>query len=193
MKLSYSKIKKVFLFSQKSPPHFSTQARKNKKKSTSKKYPYISGNGNPKKASYILGNGTFQPKPQKMKKIHSEKRFLIFQEMELSNSKIKKFLIFFKKKAFLIFSQKILLSVFILPTFLSDCFLSGTYCTTSATDLRKRFLLSGVFYLTLFPHICHSTAIASDLREIFYSQIAFFTLHSFPDIWYHLHLSRLPW
>ena len=41
-----------------------------------------------------------------------------------------------------------------------DCFLSGTSflccCTASATDLREFFLLSGVFYLTLLPDICHN-------------------------------------
>ena len=39
-------------------------------------------------------------------------------------------------------------------------FLSGTsflcYCTANATYLRKLFLLSGVFYLTLFPDIWHN-------------------------------------
>ena len=54
---------------------------------------------------------TFQPKPQKIKKIYREKKFLIFRERELSNSKIKKFLILSQKKAFLIFSQKIPLHV----------------------------------------------------------------------------------
>ena len=60
----------------------------------------------PKKASYIPGNGTFQPKPEKNLKSSLRKKFLIFQKMELSNSKIKKFLIISQKKAFLIFSQK---------------------------------------------------------------------------------------
>ena len=41
-------------------------------------------------------------------------------------------------------------------------------CTAIATDLRKLFLLSGVFYLTLLPHICHSTASSTDLRELFF-------------------------
>ena len=45
MELSNSKIKKFLVFSQKSSPHFSAQAQKNKKKPTSKKIPYISGNG----------------------------------------------------------------------------------------------------------------------------------------------------
>ena len=33
------------------------------------------------------------------------KKFLIFQEMEFSDSNIKKFLIFYQKKAFLIFQE----------------------------------------------------------------------------------------
>ena len=41
-------------------------------------------------------------------------------------------------------------------------------CTASATNLRKFFfLLSGVFYFTPLPHICRSTASATDLRELF--------------------------
>ena len=35
------------------------------------------------------------------------------------------------------------------------------------------------FYLTLLPHICHSTASATNFREAFCSQV-FFALHSFP-------------
>ena len=49
----------------------------------------------------------------------------------------------------------------------------------STTDLRKLFFLSGVFYLTLLPHIYHSTASATDLRGLFYP-LVFLTLHSFP-------------
>ena len=79
----------------------SSNIKNNQETETPKKSTYISGNGNPKQASYILGNRYFQPKPQKMKKIYPEKRFLIFQEMELSNSKIKNFLI--QNKGFLIF------------------------------------------------------------------------------------------
>ena len=57
--------------------------------------------------SNILVNRTFQPKPEKIKKINPRK-------MELSNSNIKRFLIFSRKKAFLIFqetktSQKVLI------------------------------------------------------------------------------------
>ena len=43
---------------------------------------------------------------KKFKKWNPQKKFLIFQEIELSNYKIKKFLIFSQKKVFLIFSQK---------------------------------------------------------------------------------------
>ena len=68
-----------------------------------------------------------------------------------------------------------------------DCFfaafLSGTsfwcYCAVNTTDLRKLFFLSGDFYLTLLPHIYHSTASATDLRGLFYP-LVFLTLHSFP-------------
>ena len=59
---------------------------------TPKKLAYISGNGNLKKASYISRNGTFQSTPIK---------FLIFQEAETP----KKSLIFFQKKAVLIFQE----------------------------------------------------------------------------------------
>ena len=53
--------------------------------------------------------------------------------------------------------------------------------TASATDLRKLFLLSGVFYLTFLSHICHSTASATDLRELFlFSDVFYLTL--LPDI-----------
>ena len=41
----------------------------------------------------------------KIKKNLPRIKFLIFQEMELYNSKIKKFLIFSQKKAFLIFPE----------------------------------------------------------------------------------------
>ena len=43
---------------------------------------------------------------KKQKKYPPRKKFLIFREMELSNSKTKNFLIFSQKKAFLILSQK---------------------------------------------------------------------------------------
>ena len=41
----------------------------------------------------------------KNKKIPSNEKFLYFQEMELSSSNIKKFLIFFQNKTFLIFRE----------------------------------------------------------------------------------------
>ena len=81
MELSCSNIKKFLIFS------------------------YISGNENseknslyfrkrkPQKASYISGSGTFRP---------SSKKFLILQGMEAP----KKFLIFSRKKAVLIFREK---------------------------------------------------------------------------------------
>ena len=57
---------------------------------------------------YISGNGTlhFSAQAQKNKKNPPQKKFLIFLEMELSNSNIKKILIFSQKKTFPIFSQK---------------------------------------------------------------------------------------
>ena len=36
----------------------------------------------------------------------------------------------------------------------------------SATNLGEVFPLSGIFYLTLLPHISHSNASATDLREL---------------------------
>ena len=70
---------------------FSSNIKKFQKTETLKKIPYISRNGNPKIASYILGNGTFQ----------YTQRNSLFQEMEA----LKKFLIFSQKKAFLIFRE----------------------------------------------------------------------------------------
>ena len=54
-----------------------------------KKIPYISGNRNPKKDYYILGNGTFQPTLENIKK-STPRKFLILQETEIP----KAFLIF---------------------------------------------------------------------------------------------------
>ena len=48
---------------------------------------------------------TSHPNPKITKKMHT-KKFLIFPEMKLSSSNIKKILIFSQKKTFLIFSQK---------------------------------------------------------------------------------------
>ena len=52
---------------------------------------------------------TFKPKLKHKKKKLTPKNLLMFQEMELSNPKIKKVLIFSKKKAFLIFRETELL------------------------------------------------------------------------------------
>ena len=62
-----------------------------------KKIPNISGNGNPKKASYILGNGTFQPKPEN-KKVHPKKTSYTLI--------LKNFLYFLTRKLFLYFSKR---------------------------------------------------------------------------------------
>ena len=67
---------------------------------------------------------------------------------------------------------------FTLTVFSSDTSLFYC-CTASATDLRQLVLLSGVFYLTLLPHSCHSKASATDLRVLFYLQ-EISTLRSFP-------------
>ena len=53
--------------------------------------PYIPGDGNPKKL-LIFQEVTFRA--QQIKKAHSEKKLLMFQEMELSSPKPKKLLIF---------------------------------------------------------------------------------------------------
>ena len=86
---------------------YSFNIKKIQETETTKKIPYISRNGNPKRASYISGNGTFQPKPPKIKKILPKKTPFIFREMEFSNPKMKKLVIFSQKKAFLIFFQVI--------------------------------------------------------------------------------------
>ena len=58
-------------------------------------------------------------------------------------------------------------------------------CMVSATDLKELFsLLSGVFYLTLLSHICHSTASAMDLKR------AFFTLRHFLPYTASRHLAQ---
>ena len=49
---------------------------------TPKKVPYISGNGKPKKASYISENWAFKSKLQKIKKkFYRKNKFFIPQEM----------------------------------------------------------------------------------------------------------------
>ena len=66
--------------------------KKFRKRRPWKKIPYISGNGNPKIISYILGNGTFQS---------TLRKFLIFQKTETP----KKLLIFSQKKAVIIYYE----------------------------------------------------------------------------------------
>ena len=48
-----------------------------------------------KKFFYILGNGTFWNKDEKLSYVFSKKGFLIFQEIERSSPKIKKKIILF--------------------------------------------------------------------------------------------------
>ena len=72
---------------------------------TPKKMPYISGNGNPKKLLIFWEKDLFSPSSRKLKK-STQKKILIFREVEQSNSKIKNFVIFSQKKAFLIFPEK---------------------------------------------------------------------------------------
>ena len=77
-----------------------------------KKSSYISGNGNPEAPFIFSEMELLSPSLGKIKKIHPTKissskikNFLIFQEMELFGSNIKKFLIFSQKKVFLIFRE----------------------------------------------------------------------------------------
>ena len=70
IELSNSKIKTFLVFSQKRPPNFSAQTRKNKKNPPRKKISYISGNGDSEKNLYISGN-------------RSLKKILILPETEL--------------------------------------------------------------------------------------------------------------
>ena len=70
----------------------SSNNKKSQETETPRKIPFISGNGNTKKASYISGIGTFQSTPRK---------FLIFQESET----LKNFL-YFRKRNFLIFLER---------------------------------------------------------------------------------------
>ena len=62
-----------------------------------KKIPFTSGNGNPKRFSYISENGTFQYKLKKIKEISTKKMFYIS-----GNGSLPKILIFPQKKVFLI-------------------------------------------------------------------------------------------
>ena len=60
-----------------------------------------------KKASYIPGNRTFQPKPSKIKKQQQPpKKFLTFQEMVLLTLRSRNFLYFLKRKLFVYFLKK---------------------------------------------------------------------------------------
>ena len=66
---------------------FSFNTKKFQETETPKKFHNISGNGNPKKASYILGSGTFRSTPRKfliLQETETSKEFFIFQETELS-------------------------------------------------------------------------------------------------------------
>ena len=96
------------------------------------------------------------------------KKFLIFQEMELSNSGLTKLIFWENPLGFFIFVfsdvfiftivlrvSSLLIAFFHVTNFAS--FLLGASflycCTASAADLKQLFLLSGVFYLTLHPDI----------------------------------------
>ena len=76
---------------------------------TPKKFLIFQGAGTLKNFLFF-GNWNLSPSLKKTQKIHPKKvlnfkieKFLIFQEMKLSASNIKKFLIFFQKKTFIIF------------------------------------------------------------------------------------------
>ena len=90
MELSNSKIKKLLYFLKKAPHTFQPELKKTKK-STPKKISCISGNRNPRKASFIRGNGTFQPKPRKIKKIHADKNLLYFGKWNFLSLRLKNF------------------------------------------------------------------------------------------------------
>ena len=72
-----------------------------------RKKTHISRNKNPKRASYIPEKGTFQPRPKKIKKIHSEKNSLHFRKWNFLTLRLKNFLYFLKKKFFLYFLKKV--------------------------------------------------------------------------------------
>ena len=93
------------------------------------------------------------------------------------------------------------LHFFMLPTFFTMTAFLLLFCqvihyyVVVPRMLRIReefFLLIGDFYLTLLS-ICHSTASATDLREIFLLWGVFYLKLLLPDIWHNLLLSRLPW
>ena len=119
MELSDSKIKNIsYIFSKESSSYifvncavFSPSSKKLKRSTPKKKFPIfqkmellssnILGNENPKKASCISGNGTFQSTPRK---------FLILQETKTP----KKLLIFSQKKAFVILQEMKTLEKFLI-------------------------------------------------------------------------------
>ena len=80
---------------------------------TLKKIPDISGNGNPKKASYISTNGSFQSTPRKFlifQEMETTKKIFIFQETEIPKKSLyfrkRNFLLYFRKRNFLIFRER---------------------------------------------------------------------------------------
>ena len=91
-----------------------------------KKIPYISGNGNAKSASNILGKGIFQSTPRK---------FLIFQEKKT----LKKFLIFSQKKAFLISPETKTSKKFFIFQEMELCYISGTKFPCSKNEKTLLF------------------------------------------------------
>ena len=64
----------------------SSNNKKFQETEASKKIPYISGNRNLKKDSYISENGTFQSTPKKFLIFSQKKAFLIFPETETSKN-----------------------------------------------------------------------------------------------------------
>ena len=89
--------------------------------------------------SCISGNGTFKPKPEKLKNPLLESYYILlyFQEMESYSSNIKKFLIFFQKKGFSYISgnrnsKKI-------PYILELCYISGNENPKTLTFQEKTF------------------------------------------------------
>ena len=80
--------------------------KKFRKRKPRKKVPYISGNGNPKISSQILGSGTFQSKPQRIKKIHAIKNALCFKKWNFLTLRLKNFLYFLQRNIFLYFLKK---------------------------------------------------------------------------------------
>ena len=92
------------------------------------------------------------------------KKFLIFQEMKLFNLMLKNSCFlgevfrvfhhrFFGCFHFFMFSiLQVFLGVFLVDYIcLLHCFFTVVVVTTSTTDLRERFLLLGVLYVTLLP------------------------------------------